>query len=239
LLLVFAVISVFTFWPTSILIYISNSTTIFIDNFATYGKSLDNIPLNLPEVEIISPKNGESVYLSSELTINGTSSDTVNTNCTILTSINNIQPFQNALAIGSQGKQDFSEWNSTFLNASNLLRPGNNTITSVIACMDTNSGTPSSSYHLINLTRLPSDDNQSILSSVSRVIHDGPGNKIAEQHQSSVQPLLPSSGQSTTGNPITTFQNNLHTRAMHHNNGQGQGQSTLSPSSGQSTTGNP
>ena len=212
-----------------------------IDNFTTYGKSLDNIPLNLTEVEIISPKNGESVYLSSDLTITGTSSDTVDINCTILTSINNIQPFQNALAIGSQGEQDFSKWNSTFFNASNLLRPGNNTITAVIACLDANSSTPTSSYHIIDFTILPSDDNRSILSSASSVVHHSLENKIAEQRQSSVQPLLPNSGQSTIGNPITTFQDNLHTRPIHHNNdqSQGQGQSTLSPSSGQSTTGNP
>jgi hypothetical protein len=209
----------------------------FNDDFTIYGKSLVNIPLNLPEVEITSPKNGDSVYISSELIINGTSSDTVNTNCTVLTSINNIQPFQNALAIGSQG--DFSNWNSAFLNTSNLLRPGNNTVISVIVCLDTNSNTPASSSYLINLIGLPNDDNQSILSSVSRVIHDGLENKLAEQHKSSVQPLSPNSGQSTTGSPTTNFQNNLHTRSMHHNSGQSQGQSTLSPNSGQSTTGNP
>jgi hypothetical protein len=193
-----------------------------------FGKSLDNIPLNLPEVEITSPKNGDSVYLSSELTIKGTSSDTDNTNCTILTSINNIQPFQNASGIGSQGEQDFSNWNSTLFNATNLLRLGKNTIISFIVCLDTNSNTPASSSHLINLTGLPSDDNQSIMSSVSSVIHDGLENKIVEQHKSS--------------NQLTTnLQNNLHTRPIHHNNdqSQSQSQSTLSPNSGQSTIGNP
>lgn len=227
MLLVFVFISIFIFWSPSILIYDSNSISTSIDDFTIHGKSLDNIPLNLPEVEIISPKSGDSVYLSSELTIKGTSSDTGNTNCTILTSINNIQPLQNASGIGSQGEQDFSNWNSTFFNATNLLRLGKNTITSFIVCLDTNSNTPTSSSYLINLTGLPSDNNQSILSSVSRVIHDGLENKIiGQQHKSSDQ-------------STTKLQNNLHAKQMHHYNDQSQSQSTLSPNSGQSTTGNP
>jgi hypothetical protein len=220
---------VFIFWFLSILIYVYYTTFSSIDDFIIYGKSLDNTPLNLPEVEITSPKNGDSIYLSSELTIRGTSSDTGNTNCTILSSINNIQPFQNASAIGPQEEQDFSNWNSTFLNATNLLRPGKNTITSLIVCLDTKNSTPTSSSHLINLTGLPTTgDNQSILSSVSRVIHDGLENKMVEQHESSDQ-------------STTNLQNNPHSRPVHQNNdqSQSQSQSTLSPNSGQSTTENP
>ena len=209
-------------------ISISNSTSIAIDNFTIYGKSLDNIPLDLPKVEITSHKNGDYVYLTSELTIKGTSSDTGNTNCTILTSINNVQPFQNASATGSQGEQDFSNWNSTFFNTTNLLRLGKNTITSFIGCLDIDSNTPTSSSHSINLTGLPNDDNQSSLSSVSRVINDGLENKIIEQHKSSDQSR-------------TNLQNNIYSKPIHYNNdqSQGQSQSTLSPNSGQSTTGNP
>ena len=226
--LVFGLVSVFVFWSLSMLTSISNSTSIAIDNFTIYGKSLDNIPLDLPKVEITSHKNGDYVYLTSELTIKGTSSDTGNTNCTILTSINNVQPFQNASATGSQGEQDFSNWNSTFFNTTNLLRLGKNTITSFIGCLDIDSNTPASSSHSINLTGLPSDDNQSSLSSVSRVINDGLENKIIEQHKSSDQSRI-------------NLQNNVYSKPIHHNNdqSQSQSQSTLSPNSGQSTTGNP
>ena len=193
-----------------------------------YGKSFDNnISLNLPEVEIMSPKNGNSIPLSSELTIKGTSSDTNNTNCTIFISINNIQPFQNASATGSQGEQDFSSWNSTFTNAISLLRLGKNTITSLIVCLEPNN-IPTSSSHLINLTGLSRNDNQSILSSISKVVRDGLENKIVEQHKSSDQ-------------STTNLRNNLHTKPIYQDNDQSQSQiqSTLSPNSGQSTTGNP
>src|ERR671919_1745170 len=206
MLLVFAFLSLFIFWSPSILIYISSATSTFID-----GKSLDNIPLKLPEVEITSPKNGESLYPSSELTIKGTSSDSSNTNCTILISVNNIQPFQNASAIGSQGEYDLSNWNSTFFNATNLLRLGKNMITSFIICLDTNSNIHTSSSHLINLT-------------VSRVVNNDLENKITQQPESSDQ-------------STTNLQNNLHARPIHHNNDQSQ--STISPNSGQSTTGHP
>lgn len=228
MLLVFAFISIFVFWSHSILIYFSIATSNFVDEFTIYGKSLDNISLTLPEVEITSPKNGESLYPSSELTIKGTSSDSGNTNCTILTSLNNIQPFQNASGTGSQGEHDLSNWNSTFFDATNLLRLGNNMITSFIVCLDTNSNTHTSSSHLINLTVLSNDDNQSILSSVSRVAHDDDGleNKIAQQPESSDQ-------------STTNLQNNLHTKPIHRNDDQSQSQSTVSPNSGQSTTGHP
>jgi hypothetical protein len=175
----------------------------------------------------MSPKNGNSIPLSSELTIKGTSSDTNNTNCTIFISINNIQPFQNASATGSQGEQDFSSWNSTFTNAISLLRLGKNTITSLIVCLEPNN-IPTSSSHLINLTGLSRNDNQSILSSISKVVHDGLENKIVEQHKDSDQ-------------STTNLRNNLHTKPIYQDNDQSQSQiqSTLSPNSGQSTTGNP
>lgn len=222
--LVLALISVFVFWSISILF--TFFIPIPIDGFTIHGFSLDNIPNDLPKIGITSHRNGSYVYLSPELTIKGTSSDTGNTNCTILTSINNVQPFQNASATGSQGEQDFSKWNSTFFNATNLLRLGKNTITSLIVCLDVNSNSPTSSSHLINLTGLPGDDNQSSLSSVSRVIHDSLENKIDEQHKSSDQSR-------------TNLQNNPYATPMHHDNDQSQSQSTLSPNSGQSTTGNP
>lgn len=222
--LVLVLIPVFVFWSISILF--TFSIPIPIDGFTIHGISLDNIPNDLPKIGITSHRDGSYVYLSPELTIKGTSSDTGNTNCTILTSINNVQPFQNASATGSQGEQDFSNWNSTFFNATNLLRLGKNTITSLIVCLNVNSNSPTSSSNLINLTGLPGDDNQSNLSSVSRVIHDSLENKIAEQHKSSDQSR-------------TNLQNNPYATPMHHDNDQSQSQSTLSPNSGQSTTGNP
>jgi hypothetical protein len=226
---------VFVFWFLNTLIYVSNFTFTFtftsINDFIIYGKSLDNIPLNLPEVEITSPKNGDSISPSSELTIKGTSSDTYNTNCTILTSINNIQPFENASAIGSQGEQDFSNWSSTFSNAANLLWLGKNMITSLIVCLDNdnnNPPVPTSSSHLINLTGLPVNDNQSKLSSVSRVIYDSLDNEIDGQQKKSDRLR-------------TNLQNDPYKESIHddNNNNQIQRQSTLSPNSGQSTTGNP
>lgn len=97
-------------------------------------------------------------------------------------------------------------------------------ITSFIICLDTNSNTHTSSSHLINLIRLPNDDNQSILSSVSRVVHNDLENKTTQQPESSDQ-------------STTNLQNNLHAKPIHHNNDQSQ--STVSPNSGQSTTGHP
>ena len=187
------------------------------------------------------------MYLSSELTIKGTSSDINNTNCTIATSINNIQPFQTASAIGLQGEQDYSNWSSTFNNVTNLLRLGKNTITSLIICLDTDNNTPTSSSHLINVTGQPSENNQSILSSVSKVIHDDLENKLDERNESSDHTL--SDLQSDKSARPTDRSHDQQTSDLQsdksarptdrsHDQSKSQHQSTLSPNSGQSTTGN-
>ncbi|MGI0043894.1 MAG: hypothetical protein ACRD47_09295, partial [Nitrososphaeraceae archaeon] len=83
--LVLVLVTVFVFWSINILSFISISTPISIDGFTIHGISLDNIPTDLPKIGITSHRNGSYVYLSPELTIKGTSSDTGNTDCTILT----------------------------------------------------------------------------------------------------------------------------------------------------------
>jgi hypothetical protein len=104
-------------------------------------------------------------------------------------------------------------------------------ITSLIVCLDNdnnNPPVPTSSSHLINLTGLPVNDNQSKLSSVSRVIYDSLDNEIDGQQKKSDRLR-------------TNLQNDPYKESIHddNNNNQIQRQSTLSPNSGQSTTGNP
>lgn len=212
---------VFVFW--SIVILVS------IDGFTANGRSSDYLPSDLPKIEITSHRNGDYVYPSHELTIKGTTSDTGNTNCTIHTSINNVQPFQNASAAGPQGKQDFSNWNSTFFNATNLITLGENKITSLIVCLDANSNTPTSSSHIINLTGLSSGDgSQSNSSFVFSEMHDNLENKIDEQHKSTEQSRM-------------NLQNMPYAKSISPNSdhSRSQTQSTRSPNSGQSTIENP
>jgi hypothetical protein len=219
LFLIFAFVIVFGF----ILVFVT------CDSLATNKRLPDFTPLNFLKIEITSHRNGDYVYPSSELTIKGTSSDTGKTNCTIYTSINNVQPFQNASAAGPQGKQDFSNWNSTFFNATNLITLGENKITSLIVCLDANSNTPTSSSHIINLTGLSSGDgSQSNSSFVFSEMHDNLENKIDEQHKSTEQSRM-------------NLQNMPYAKSISPNSdhSRSQTQSTRSPNSGQSTIENP
>jgi hypothetical protein len=163
LFLIFAFVFVFVFVFGFILVFVTSN------GLATNKKLPDTTPLDFPKIKITSHRNGGYLYPSSELTIKGTSSDTGNTNCTIYTSINNVQPFQNASAAGPQGKYDFSNWNSTFFNATALIKLGKNEITSLIVCFDVNNNnnnnTPTSSFQLINLTGV--SNNSSLLPSSS------------------------------------------------------------------------
>jgi hypothetical protein len=185
LFLIFAFVIVFGF------------TLVFVtsDSVATNKRLLDITPLNFPKIEITSHRNGGYLYPSSELTIKGTSSDTDKTNCTIYTSINNVQPFQNASADGPQGKNDLSIWDSTFFNVADLIKLGKNEITSFIVCFDANNNTPTSSFQIINLTGVFNGSSSSLSSGndsssrsnssfVSNEIHDNIEKRInAEEEQ--------------------------------------------------------
>jgi hypothetical protein len=196
-----------------------------LNGFTSDISPSDNFPSDLPEIRITSHKNGDYVHPSPELTIEGTSSDTVNTNCTILTSINYKQPFQEASGTGPQGTLDLSHWNSTFLNAADSLSLGKNTITSLIFCSDGNRNIYASSLNQVNLTHLSNGDNQS-RSSISNEIHNSLGNEITKQEKGPSQSKI-------------VVQNNPNEKSIPTNRHSSKSQSTESPNSGQSTIENP
>lgn len=211
-------VSVSVFWSTGML----NS----LNGFTSDVRSSDNVPSDLPEIRITSHKNGDYVHPSPELTIEGTSSDTAYTNCTILTSINYKQPFQEASGTGPQGIYDLSNWNSTFYNAANSLSLGENTITSLIVCSDGNRNIYASSSNQVNLTQLSIGDNQSGISSISNEIHNSLENGIVEEKKGPSQSKR-------------DLQNNPNAKSIPTNRHFSKSQSTDSPNSGQSTIENP
>jgi hypothetical protein len=236
----------------SILVFVTS------DSLATNKRPLGITPLDFPKIEITSHKNGGYVYPFSKLTIKGTSSDTGNTNCTIYTSINNIQPFQNASAAGPQGKNDFSLWNSTFFNITDLIKLGKNEITSFIVCLDVNNNnnTPTSSFQMINLTgvfngsgsgggsssnggggsssSLSSSSNRSNSSFVSNEIYNSMEKKFnaeERQHKSTERSRM----------DVKNAQDIPYRKSISPNSDQSwrQTQSTISPNGGQSTVEHP
>jgi hypothetical protein len=250
LFLIFAFVIVFGF----IHVFVTS------DSLATNKRLPDITPLNFPKIEITSHRNGDYVYPSSELTIKGTSSDTGKTNCTIYTSINNIQPFQNASAAGPQGKNDFSIWDSTFFNATDLIKLGKNEITSFIVCFDANNNTPTSSFQIINLTGVFNDSSslssgsdsssRSNSSFVSNEIHDNIEKRInaeeEEQHKGTERSRMDLQNaqntpyrKSISPNGDQNWRQTQSTVSPNGDQNWRQTQSTVSPNGGQSTIEHP
>jgi hypothetical protein len=108
----------------------------------------------LPSIEITSPQDGQRVPVG-ELTIEGTSSDDVESNCQVYADVNDITPMQNATASGQGG--DYSNWTFTYTPEYQIITEGANELTAKISCGDAGL-TPVSKYNSVNITGLQSPD---------------------------------------------------------------------------------
>jgi hypothetical protein len=89
---------------------------------------------NQPTIKITMPKSGESVPTSGNLTILGTSSDTGTSSCQISVIVNDVKPYQTAVATGSGGVNDYSQWKFTVTPNYTAIKEGQNKITSKVTC---------------------------------------------------------------------------------------------------------
>jgi hypothetical protein len=109
------------------------------------------IPQQL-DVQITSHINGQMVPVGP-LTIFGTSSDTSLRECLVYADLNDKMPFQNVLATGPGGPNDYSQWTFTYSSGYQLIQNGTNNLTSKIVCMDSPAA---AKWYSINLTGISS-----------------------------------------------------------------------------------
>ena len=104
-------------------------------------------------VKITSPKTNQTV-LAGPLTIEGTSSDTPNSNCQVYVDWNDAKPMQNVTAIGPGGPNDYSNWTFTYTRNYHLIMAGMNELTSKITCNQESAavGSLTTKYYSINIT---------------------------------------------------------------------------------------
>ena len=94
---------------------------------------VDNKLVAAPEVTIKYPAQGQNV-LPGILTIYGLSSDNATASCQVSVILNNKESYQNALATGPQGNDDYSKWTFTFGPSYSVIQEGINEIASRIIC---------------------------------------------------------------------------------------------------------
>ena len=61
-------------------------------------------------IKILSPLTTQNATVGKDLLISGQSSDDSTKNCSVSVIVNDIRPYQNAIARGTEGLDDFSQW---------------------------------------------------------------------------------------------------------------------------------
>ncbi|HEY7109773.1 MAG TPA: hypothetical protein VH415_10115, partial [Nitrososphaeraceae archaeon] len=83
---------------------------VLVGNPISYAQSVNStIPSNNAGVKITYPKANSTIPIGI-LTINGTSSDTTQTDCKVFVDWNDLKPMQNVTPAGINGTNDYSSW---------------------------------------------------------------------------------------------------------------------------------
>jgi hypothetical protein len=135
LLIIFFI--VLLIWTSSINLSTTASTTIF----SVYAQQTAAALPNTIAIKITSPTTGTSVPIGGQkqLEISGTSTDDALADCQVSVIVNNVKPYQAAIANGSSGINDYSGWKFLLNPSYASIKEGpNNKITSKIVCPPNN-----------------------------------------------------------------------------------------------------
>ena len=108
---------------------------------------------NTPAVRITFPHHFDNVSLSGPLNISGISSDNELTDCKVSLIVNNVKPYQEVVASGKSGMNDYSNWSFTLNSNYTSLSEGPNKLTSKISCLSNSGSTLNSTkWFSVNVT---------------------------------------------------------------------------------------
>ena len=91
-------------------------------------------PPQLESIKIVNIVPSQAVDLEKELVVAGQSSDNATKDCSVSVIVNSIRPYQNAIASGSGGPTDFSQWKFVLDEQYTQLKEGSNKITAKLLC---------------------------------------------------------------------------------------------------------
>jgi len=116
----------------------SSSTTNTNASVPITSSTASNITKLTGGVKIISPEKGDLIPLNSNnsLVIKGVSKDNATSDCDVSVIVNNVKPYQSVKPTGSQGENDYSNWQYTLSSNYTNINEGSNKITSKILCLD-------------------------------------------------------------------------------------------------------
>jgi hypothetical protein len=121
-----------------------------------YEKQKDSLQTSNPlSVKILSPAKDEQVPAGQGLVVSGTSTDNTTSDCKVSVIVNAVKPYQQTVANGTGGVDDFSTWNFIITPAYTSIKEGpDNKITSKLEC------TPNlSKWNSVNVTGIKTTTN--------------------------------------------------------------------------------
>src|SRR5919112_2133072 len=126
-----------------------------------YGKAY-----SIPGIKINSHYQGQEVPVG-ELSVSGESTDNGTAPCQVYLDWNDLKPFQNATAIGSDGENDYSKWSFVYTRGYHMIEEGNNELTAKVSCGD-NPG--STKYYSLNVTGVAEVEGDPLTNASNRYI---------------------------------------------------------------------
>jgi hypothetical protein len=145
----------------------SEASTPFLE---WYESEKDNLQSGDPiAVKILSPTKDERVPVGQQLPVSGTSTDNATSDCKVSVILNGVRPYQQTVANGTGGIDDYSTWNFIINPSYTTIREGpGNKITSKLEC------TPNmTKWYSVNVTGI---DSTAAIPSSARA--EGPGGEI-------------------------------------------------------------
>ena len=95
------------------------------------------VPLQtqIESINIDNPISSQNASMGKELIISGHSSDNSAKNCSVSLIVNDVRPYQNAVAKGTGGINDFSQWQFSLRDDYTQIMEGKNKITAKLLCV--------------------------------------------------------------------------------------------------------
>jgi hypothetical protein len=138
-------------------------TFVYPGNHLSFSQNsgVPSSPIPTETIKIVKPITTQNVSSRDELMISGQSSDNNSKNCSVSVIVNNVKPYQNAVAKGAGGPTDFSEWEFVLHNNYTQIIEGENKITSKLLCA---SAFPR--WYSVFVTGVPNSSNEDVFSPV-------------------------------------------------------------------------
>ena len=154
---------------------------VFSANHLSFSQNstVPSSPIPTETIKIVKPVTTQNVSSQDELIISGQSSDNNLKNCSVTVIVNDVKPYQNAVAKGSGGATDFSEWEFVLHNNYTHINAGENKITSKLLCA---SAPPR--WYSVFVNGVPNSSNEDVFSPVqSEEQQNTPATNLSETNE--------------------------------------------------------